>query len=214
MRMRKKPWSKDIFTQYEDYYMEPSDQYKGQWKNKLKSKSLRLEIGAGKGDYWHGLAKLYPQAGVIAIERDYTASSIALRKLKENPRDNQFWILGDAVNLLDVFAPNELDVIHLNFSDPWPKKRHHKRRLTYKTQLDIYHTLLNENGEIWFKTDNRKLFNDSVIYFDQHKFDLIEFDVDFRCEEQIDPFTEYERKFTEMGMPIYRGVWRKNNNAK
>ncbi len=211
MRMRKKPWSKEVFEEYKDYYMEPSDKYLGKWRDKLNCDVLRLEIGSGKGDYWHGVANQFPEEGIVAIERDYTASSIALKKIEEYPSHNKFLILGDAVNLREIFAPLELDVIHLNFSDPWPKKRHHKRRLTYPSQLDIYYDLLNENGEIWFKTDNRHLFNDSVIYFDQHKFDLIDFDVDFRSEDQKDPFTEYERKFTEMGMPIYRGVWRKKN---
>lgn len=156
-------------------------------------------------------SKLYPEHAVVAIERDYTAGSIALRKIEDYENKNKMWIHGDAVNVLDIFETKEVDIIHLNFSDPWPKKNHHKRRLTYSTQLDKYHEILNDEGEIWFKTDNRFLFNDSVIYLNQHDFDLVEFDVDFRAEEKDDPITEYEQKFMDLGQPIYRGVWRKKD---
>lgn len=211
MRMRKKPWSQEVYSQFKEFWMEPSSSYQGKWKKQLNTETLHLEIGAGKGDYWHKLAELYPDRAIVAIERDYTAGSIALRKIDDFKSKNKMWILGDAVELLDVFAPLEVDVIHLNFSDPWPKKSHHKRRLTFSTQLDKYHTILSEKGEIWFKTDNRLLFNDSVIYLNQHKFDLVDFDVDFRLEEQDDPITEYEQKFMDLNQPIYRGVWRKKN---
>ena len=211
MRMRKKPWSKKVYSQYENYWMKPSSENKGNWKEKLNTNTLHLEIGAGKGDYWHGIAKLYPEHAVVAIERDYTAGSIALRKIEDYENKNKMWIHGDAVNVLDIFETKEVDIIHLNFSDPWPKKNHHKRRLTYSTQLDKYHEILNDEGEIWFKTDNRFLFNDSVIYLNQHDFDLVEFDVDFRAEEKDDPITEYEQKFMDLGQPIYRGVWRKKD---
>ena len=209
--MRKKPWSKGVYKQYENYWMEPSPIYQGKWKQKLNTDTLHLEIGAGKGDYWHGIAELHPKRAIVAIERDYTAGSIALRKIEEYENKNKMWIYGDAVDLLDVFAPLEVDVIHLNFSDPWTKKRYHKRRLTFSTQLDKYHEILSENGEIWFKTDNRLLFNDSVIYLDKHDFDLVEFDVDYRKDKHDDPITEYEQKFMDLGQAIYRGVWRKKN---
>lgn len=212
VRMRKKPWSKKVYKETQDYWMEVNDKFRGKWKSLLGVETLHLEIGAGKGDYWHGLSELYPNRGVIALERDYTAGSFALRKLNDNNNlKNKKWILGDAEDLMEIFSPHEIDVIHLNFSDPWPKKKHNKRRLTYPDKLDKYYEVLSENGEIWFKTDNRLLFNDSVIYFDQHHFDLIEFDVDFRSEQQIDPITEYEQKFMDKDMPIYRAVWRKKN---
>ncbi|WP_331836162.1 hypothetical protein [Erysipelothrix piscisicarius] len=92
------------------------------------------------------------------MERDFTASSIALKKLENNPGDHKKFIYGVSENLNDMFALGEVDVVHLNFSDPWPKKRHTKRRLTYKDKLDEYYSVLSENGEIWMKTDNVGLF--------------------------------------------------------
>lgn len=209
MRLRKKEWSSEVFETFADYTVTEFETIKGNWKEALGSELLHLEIGSGKGDYWHQLSALYPDRGIVAMERDFTASSIALKKLEKNPGDHKRFIYGDAENLNDMFAPGEVDVVHLNFSDPWPKKRHTKRRLTYKDKLDEYYSVLSDKGEIWMKTDNVGLFNYSLVSVGQHKFELVEVDVDFRIHEHEDPFTEYERKFHEMGQPIFRAIWRK-----
>ncbi|NLW14865.1 MAG: tRNA (guanosine(46)-N7)-methyltransferase TrmB [Erysipelothrix sp.] len=211
MRLRKKKWSDEVFNTHSAILVEDFKVIKGNWKNQLNVNKLRLEIGSGKGDYWHGLGQMYPNDGIIAVEKDYTASAIALRKLEEH--GNKRFIYGDAKHLEDIFEKGELDVIHLNFSDPWPKTRHEKRRLTYDSKVKKYYDLLNDSGEIWMKTDNQGLFEYSLVNVSRFNFELIEVSVDFRKdydeENIIDPLTEYERKFMGKGQPIYRAIWRK-----
>lgn len=213
MRLRKKKWSEEVFTQHKDILVDEKQNLKGQWKQVLSTSKLRLEIGAGKGDYWLGLAEMYPEDGVIALEKDYTASSIALRKLREYGKKR--FIYGDAKNLDELFEVGELDVIHLNFSDPWPKTRHEKRRLTYDTKVKQYNRLLSDHGELWMKTDNQALFEYSLVNVSRFGFELVEVSLDFRKsvdeDDIIDPFTEYERKFMRNNQRIYRAIWRKQN---
>ena len=102
-----------------------------------------------------------------------------------------------------------MDVIHLNFSDPWPKKRYAKRRLSSATFLDQYKRILSRNGEIQMKTDNSALFEYSLIEFQNAGFKMVEVSVDYRREKHDeDAITEYEQKFISLGQPIYRCVWR------
>ena len=209
MRLRKKDWSFDIFEIEKDFVVKEFEGIKGNWKAVLATDTLHVEIGSGKGDYWHKLAQANPDWGCVAMERDFTASSIALKKLENYDELRKRLIYDDAKHLTDMFESGEVDVVHLNFSDPWKKKRHEKRRLTYTTQLDEYYDVLSEKGEIWMKTDNVGLFNYSLVSVGAHKFELIEVNVDFRASEHEDPFTEYERKFHEMGQPIFRAIWRK-----
>ncbi|QIK70335.1 tRNA (guanosine(46)-N7)-methyltransferase TrmB [Erysipelothrix sp. HDW6C] len=211
MRLRKKDWSSEIFETFSNYLVSDYEAIKGNWKHDLDAPIMHVEIGAGKGDYWHQLSAMYPERAVVAMERDYTASSIALKKLEEHPGDRKRFIFGDAEKLSDMFANGEVDIIHLNFSDPWKKTRHEKRRLTYKTKLDDYYDVLTDTGEIHMKTDNVGLFNYSLVSVGQHKFELVEAHVDFRAQDHEDPFTEYERKFHELGQPIFRAVWRKKD---
>ncbi len=211
MRLRKRNWSEAVFDQYKDYTVTEFESIKGNWKKELNTDVLHVEIGAGRGDYWHQLAEQFPKRGIVAMEKDFTASSIALKKIGDYPALNKRFIYDDAAKLTEMFGPLEIDVIHLNFSDPWPKKRHAKRRLTYKTKLDDYYDLLSDDGEIWMKTDNQSLFNYSLVSVGSHKFELVEVDVDFRKVEQDDPQSEYERKFVGLGQPIYRAIWRKKD---
>lgn len=209
MRLRKKEWSSDIFDIKKDFVVKEFEAIKGNWKKELGTDNLHVEIGAGKGDYWHKLAEQNPEWGCVAMERDFTASSIALKKLDTYPVGKKRLIYDDAKNLSEMFASGEIDVVHLNFSDPWKKARHEKRRLTHASKLDEYYEALSENGEIWMKTDNVGLFNYSLVSVGRHKFELVEVNVDFRASEHEDPMTEYERKFHEMGQPIFRAIWRK-----
>lgn len=211
MRLRKKNWSEEVFEIFKDYTVNEFESIKGNWKEVLDTDTIHLEIGAGKGDYWHQMSALYPERGIVAMERDFTASSIALKKLEDNPGKRKRFIFNDAKKLNEMFDAGEVDVVHLNFSDPWPKVRHEKRRLTYKDKLDDYFEILSENGEIHMKTDNQSLFNYSLVSVGRHKFELVDVNVDFRKSEDVDPFTEYERKFVSMGQPIYRAVWRKKD---
>lgn len=212
MRLRKKDWSEAVFEIYKDYTVTDFESIKGYWKKTLDVDVLHLEIGAGRGDYWHQLSDQFPDRGIVAMERDFTASSIALKKIEDYPANNKRFIYDDAKKLNEMFDPKEVDIVHLNFSDPWPKLRHEKRRLTYKDKLDDYFDILSDEGEIWMKTDNQGLFNYSLVSVGAHKFELVEVNVDFRKDEQDDPQSEYERKFVGLGQPIYRAIWRKKLN--
>lgn len=211
MRLRKKKWSNDVYEDYQDVIVDEFEHIKGNWKETMRVDRLRLEIGSGKGDYWHHCADVYQPDGIIGMERDFTAGAIALKKLETYGKDRKRFIHNDAKSLIEMFGEGEIDVIHLNFSDPWPKTRHEKRRLTHLSKLELYKTVLSQNGEIWMKTDNVGLFNYSVVTVTQNGFDLIELDVDFRSQEKEDPTSEYERKFMEKGQPIFRAIWRKKD---
>ena len=174
MRMRKVKWATDYLPTANCLVKEPSKQA-GNWKKLLGTDTLHIEIGCGKGNYSLDMAKMYPDTGFIAIEKNESAA----------------------------------DVIHLNFSDPWPKKRYAKRRLSSATFLDQYKRILSRNGEIQMKTDNSSLFEYSLIEFQNAGFKMVEISVDYRRDKHDeDAITEYEQKFISLGQPIYRCVWR------
>jgi tRNA (guanine-N7-)-methyltransferase len=207
MRMRKKKWAEGWMEEHSDYITKEPQQYKGTWKQKLNKDELHVEIGMGKGDYLRQMSKMYPDSCWVGIERDPSAAAVAARKAVEEGYDlsNNHMICGNAEFMLDWFDEGEIDVIHLNFSDPWPKKHYHKRRLSSSKFLDIYKKLLSEDGKILMKTDNQLLFEDSVLYFLQNGFTLTGFSVNYRREEHPeDAITEYESKFMSEGLPIYR----------
>ena len=169
---------------------------------------LHVEIGMGKGGYLNTMAAMYPDAGWVGIERDRSAAATAARKLIEDSAltgENERMIAGNAEQLMEWFAPGEIDVIHLNFSDPWPKTYTHKRRLSSERFLAMYKVVLGTSGTIRMKTDNTGLFEDSVLYFLQNGFTFTEFSVDYRrTPHPEDAVTEYEQRFMDLGQPIYQ----------
>ena len=207
MRMRKKKWADPYLEAHQDYIFENPIDYKGKWKQILNCERLHLEIGMGKGSYLIQMASMYPDEGWIGMEKDRSAAAGAARAKLEGDGNtsNNRMIAGDARNILDWFENGEVDVIHLNFSDPWPKKKYQKRRLSSSEFLKIYRTILSEHGQILMKTDNQDLFEDSVLYFQENGFILTDFSVNYRRNEHPeDAITEYESKFMAEGMPIYR----------
>lgn len=216
MRLRKKKWSSEVFEQNEDIIVNEFDEIKGNWKSEFNRPKIRLEIGSGKGQFWHQLAEKFPEDLVIALEKDYTASSIALKKIEDyKNHNNKLFIYDNANDLTDMFAPKELDAIYLNFSDPWPKVRHAKRRLTHDSMIERYDSLLNDDGEIRMKTDNQGLFEYSLESFSRFNYELVHVSLDYSKQEltheQHDPATEYEEKFVSQGLRIYQAVWRKKD---
>ena len=144
----------------------------------------------------------------------YNAFSLAI-KLSEDPlfaefdNHNYAFINAPCERVFEKIKPESLDCIYLNFSDPWPKKRYAKRRLSSATFLDQYKRILSFNGEIQMKTDNSALFEYSLIEFQNAGFKMVEISVDYRREKHDeDAITEYEQKFISLGQPIYRCVWR------
>lgn len=209
MRMRNKSWAKPLIENCNEFVVHEPSNMAGKWKQQLKCSELHLEIGCGKGDYWVLMADKHPECGWIGIEKNPNVAAIAIKKRIENPKSNALFIVDDAKDIENWFNQGELKVIHLNFSDPWPKKAHNKRRLSHAGFLNKYGNLLEAQGMIIMKTDNRSLFEFSLLEFAQNKWQLIEVNVDFRSEVQEDVISEYEQKFIDLNQPIYRAIWKK-----
>ena len=127
--MRKKKWAEPYIEAHEELVIPDPSVYKGKWRELLNVSELHVGIGMGKGGFLNTMAAMYPKAGWVGIERDRSAAATAARKLIEDPvltGENERMIAGNAEQLLEWFGPGEIDVIHLNFSDPWPKDRHAK----------------------------------------------------------------------------------------
>ena len=175
---------------------------------------VHIEIGCGKGNFACGMAKKHPDVNFIAVERVSDVCCIALEKAKasadERERDNLRFLIGDAKILGENIKPHSLDCVYLNFSDPWPKKGHAKRRLTHRSFLAIYKELLTENGMLKLKTDNVGLFEFSLEEFAEFGMDMIWQTRDLHSSEKNEDnvMTEYEKNFSEKGFSIC-SVWAK-----
>ena len=175
---------------------------------------VHMEIGCGKGNCACGMAARYPDVNFVAVEKVADVCCVALEKAKarveERPDDNLRFIIGDAKNLAENVKPHSLDCIYLNFSDPWPKAGHAKRRLTYRSFLEIYKNLLKEDGILKLKTDNVGLFDFSLEEFEAFGMKLLWQTRDLHSEPQSadNVMTEYEKNFSEKGTPIC-SVWAK-----
>ena len=145
----------------------------------------------------------------VAVERVESVLLVAMEKAQKEELDNLLFISYDASRLDLVFDKDEADRIYLNFSDPWPPKGQHKRRLTHPAFLTVYRRFLKDRGEICFKTDNRPLFEHSICYFSQFGYGLFDVTFDLHSTDTPNVMTEYERNFSLQGMPIYRLVARR-----
>lgn len=208
--MRKVRWAVEYLPESKVLVKDPSNN-RGKWKELLDAEELHVELGCGKGKYSLDMAAMNPDTGFVAIEKNESAAGIAAKKMDDDQREKKLRLIeGDAEHLNEWFADKEIDVIHLNFSDPWPKKRYAKRRLSASPFLKQYIQVLNDHGSIIMKTDNASLFEFSVPQFLSEGFKLEELSVDFRREaHDEDAITEYEEKFIEQGKPIYRAVFLK-----
>ena len=172
------------------------------------SAPVHMEIGCGKGNFACGMAKKYPHVNFVAVERVADVCCIALEKAKasadQRESDNLRFLIGDAKTLAENVKPHSLDCIYLNFSDPWPKKGHAKRRLTHRGFLEIYRGLLKEDGILKLKTDNVGLFDFSLEEFEALGMDIIWQTRDLHSSEKNgdNVMTEYEKNFSEKGFNI------------
>lgn len=209
MRTRYNKDANDIVANF-DRYIEEKEKLQDFFSNN-KDKKIYVEIGMGKGDFISNMAKNDPDNIYIGIELSRQVLSLAIKKLKRYESDNNlklnnlFFMSFDAINVTDYFKEGQVDTIFLNFSDPWPKKRHTKRRLTYKTFLEVYKEVLKENGIIEFKTDNRGLFEYSLVSMQNFGMHFIEVYLDLHKSNVLNVETEYEKKFSPYG-PIYKLV--------
>lgn len=211
MRLRNVPGSREAIAE-SDYTVNDPQQYRGRWKEFFGNDNpIHIEIGMGKGKFITELAQKNPDINYIGIEKYSSVLIRAVEKRKELEIGNLYFIRMDAVELTDVFGEKEVDKIYLNFSDPWPKDRHAKRRLTSRQFFSRYDVILRENGGVEFKTDNRGLFDFSLEEIPQTNFYVKAHTFDLHGDIQAPIYegnvtTEYEDKFVAMGNPICKLV--------
>ncbi len=169
-----------------------------------KNTPLHIEIGCGKGDFICTLAEQNPDINFIAVEKVTSVIILAMEKAAKKKLQNLKFVLGDAL-LLENAPENLCDRIYLNFSDPWPRRRHAKRRLTAPSFLALYKRVLKDDGQIHLKTDNPILFESSLNTLSDADFKLANITFDLhKSDFEGNVMTEYERNFSEKGFPIYR----------
>ncbi|WP_432476006.1 tRNA (guanosine(46)-N7)-methyltransferase TrmB [Enterococcus faecium] len=206
MRVRNRPGAAEMLAAQPNFVISDPTLWKGKWNELFENDHpIHIEIGMGKGQFITGMAKAHPEINYIGVEMQVSVVSIALDKLIEQPLPNLKLLHVDGSALTEYFADSEVDQIYLNFSDPWPKKRHEKRRLTYKTFLAVDEQILRPNGEIHFKTDNQGLFEYSLASFSQYGMILKQVWLDLHQSQfEGNIMTEYEEKFSSKGQRIYR----------
>jgi len=206
MRQRNKPWAKEKLAEFPQYVIQSPESNIGKWQEVFdKSQPLHIEIGTGKGRFITGMAKANPHINYIGIELQDSIIVTALEKIIDEELTNVKLMNVNAADLQKFFAKGEVDRIYLNFSDPWPKVRHAKRRLTFESFLKIYESILIDNGEIHFKTDNQGLFEFSLMSFSQYGLLLKDVSLDLHTSNfEGNIMTEYEEKFSQKGNRIYR----------
>lgn len=206
MRLRNVKGSKEKIAGSE-FVIHSPEVMKGKWHEFFENENpIRIEIGMGKGKFVTTLAKQNPDINYIGIEKYSSVLIRALEKRVEEELDNLIFIRMDAENIEEVFDKKEVQRIYLNFSDPWPKDRHAKRRLTSRQFLAHYHKVLAEDGEVIFKTDNRNLFEFSLEQVEEAGWKLKDHTFDLHHSEYVkgNVMTEYEEKFVAEGKPIHR----------
>lgn len=203
MRLRKKWWARPEMEQSSLFICEPNLN-KGKWRDIFENDNdIHLELGCGRGKFAAQKALQNPDINYIAIDLKDEVLVYVIRKAEENKLKN---IRITALNIgfiESIFDKDEISRIYINFCNPWPKARHNKRRLTHSAFLKKYKTFLKAHGQIWFKTDDKDLFEDSITYFSESGFKILFLTYDLHkwgFNENV--MTEYEEKFTSSGIKI------------
>lgn len=212
MRLRNIPGAKEVIENSPYVVHEPQKQ-KGQWSHVFENDyPIHIEVGMGKGRFLMDMAKLHPEVNYVGIEMYDSVLLRALQKREEYEQNegtltNLFFMCMDARLLPEIFEKGEVKKIYLNFSDPWPKARHAKRRLTSRQFLERYDQILVLEGSVEFKTDNRDLFEFSLEEVKEAGWTLEASTFDLHHDEELlkgNVMTEYEEKFSSMGNPIHK----------
>ncbi|RKI69355.1 tRNA (guanosine(46)-N7)-methyltransferase TrmB [bacterium 1xD42-67] len=207
MRMRKKPNLSARMERCAAMLIADPASMRGRWRELFPAaREIRLEIGCGKGRFSAETAEQHPEVLYIALERVPDAMIVAMERCQAKGLANIFFIDGDAARLRDYFAPGEVDLLYINFCDPWPGVKHARRRLTHPQFLILYRGILREGGQIHFKSDNKDLFEWSLFQFPKAGFALSEVARDLHGGGIQGVMTDYEEKFHLMGTPIGRCV--------
>ena len=208
MRLRNVKGSRETIA-VSEFVVQDEKSMKGKWKEKFGNDNpINIEIGMGKGRFIMDLARLNPDINYVGVEKFSSVLVRAIEKQTEEKLPNLCFIRMEAENIEDVFEKEEVDYIYLNFSDPWPKDRHAKRRLTSVQFLKRYENILAKDGGITFKTDNRPLFDFSLEQIEEAGWIIDNHTFDLHNSQYVEGniMTEYEEKFSKMGNPICRVV--------
>ena len=212
MRIRRKPWAKQELEEAKFYIDDPTI-YRGKWKEQFedKEKPLHLEIGCGKGSFIAKLASKHQENNYISADMIEAMLGLSKRNIETEYANknleikNLLLIRMNAERILDVFDENDIvERIYINFCNPWPRGKHKKRRLTHTRQLENYKKFLSkENGEIYFKTDDDELFEESLEYFEDSDFQIMKKTYDLHNDMIFEDIrTEHEQMFSEQGIKI------------
>ncbi|WP_414839923.1 tRNA (guanosine(46)-N7)-methyltransferase TrmB [Carnobacterium sp. TMP28] len=208
MRLRRKPGAPAKIAEYSQYIANTPEEWVGKWHERFKnSHPIHIEVGTGKGRFITEMAKSNPEINYIGIELQESVIVVALDKLIEEDLPNLQLLHVNGGSLTQYFAKEEVDQVYLNFSDPWPKSRHEKRRLTSSSFIKNYEEVLVPEGEIHFKTDNQGLFEYSLSSFSIYGMILERVWLNLHESDfEGNIMTEYEEKFSNRGQRIYRVV--------
>lgn len=209
MRIRRKKWAQKELEESK-FYIDKPEEFKGKWKEKFpKSKPLHIELGCGKGIFSATLASSHKENNYIAVDMIEAMLGLSKRNIEasynfENP-ENLFLIRANVEKISEVFDKKDgVERIYINFCNPWPKKKHNKKRLTHPRQLVQYREILSEKGEIYFKTDSDELFEASLEYFKEAEFEISKITYDLHAEPIFEEniITEHEKMFSDEGIKI------------
>lgn len=211
MRLKNVPGSREAIADSK-WCIKEDEQFlmPGKWRERFGNDNpLYVEIGMGKGRFVMDNAKTYPNINYIGIEKYSSVLLRGVQKMDEDELPNVLFMRMDAEDITKVFAPGEVDRIYLNFSDPWPKDRHAKRRLPSRQFLGRYDEILRKDGVVEFKTDNRDLFDFAVEEVPEAGWKINALTYDLHADEKMivgNIMTEYEEKFSSMGNPICKYI--------
>lgn len=216
MRLKNVPGSREAIAQSRFVIHDPQE-HAGSWTEVFgRTAPLHIEIGMGKGRFLMEMAALHPEINYIGIEKYSSVLIRAIQKMEERELPNVRFIRMDAEEITEVFGPGETDRIYLNFSDPWPKDRHAKRRLPSRQFLTRYEKILKPEGTIEFKTDNRPLFDFALEELEPAGWEAEEITFDLHADERLmqeNVMTEYEARFSAAGNPICKYIIKKKKGG-
>lgn len=207
MRVKHKKWAVPLMEAHPEMMTMDPASFKGRWQERFaKPQPLQVEVGMGKGQFIIGMAKAHPEINFIGLEIESTVAAIALKNALPEQLPNLTLVRGDGAGLDTYFEDGSIDRLYLDFSDPWPKTRHEKRRLTYKTFLANYQQVVKPGGGLEFKTDNQGLFEYSLTSLNNFGmiFDGVWLNLHESPENEGNVETEYEQRFASLGQPIYK----------
>ncbi len=209
MRLRNVTGSEERIAESKFVVQEPAHR-KGNWKKFFGNNNpIHIEVGMGKGQFIHGMAKRNPDINYLGMEKYSTVLLRAVQKMELEELPNLYFLCEDAKNITDIFEKDEIDRIYLNFSDPWPKDRHAKRRLPSRQFLERFDQILKPEGTLEFKTDNKGLFEFALEELEPAGWKSLEVTFDLHNDAKMvegNIMTEYEEKFSAMGNPIYKYI--------